>query len=111
MIAALLAGEHDVTCERRALDALARLERGDRFDAILCDLMMPEVNGFDVVATLQRNADTARIPILVVTAKQVTALDRSALNSRKDQEIQIVAKAGFNQSRFIGEVRRALLPR
>ena len=82
-----------------------------RPDLILLDLMMPEVNGFDVVAALQRNADTARIPILVVTAKQVTALDRAALNRRQDQEIQIVEKAGFNRARFIDEVRRALLPR
>ena len=43
-----------------------------RPDLILLDLMMPDVNGFDVVEALQRNADTARIPILVVTAKQIT---------------------------------------
>ena len=40
-----------------------------RPDLILLDLMMPDVNGFDVVEALQRNTDTARIPILVVTAK------------------------------------------
>ncbi len=38
-------------------------------DLILLDLMMPDVSGFDVVDALQRNADTARIPIIVVTAK------------------------------------------
>jgi CheY-like chemotaxis protein len=72
--------------------------------------MMPEVNGFDVVAALQRNALTARIPILVVTAKQVSAAERAALNTGKGKAIAVVEKAAFNQARFIAEVRRALLP-
>ena len=78
-------------------------------DLILLDLMMPDVSGFDVVAALQHNADTARIPILVVTAKQITELDRAALNSNPGNVINIVEKAGFNNARFIAEVRRALL--
>ena len=63
----------------------------------MLDLMMPEMSGFDVVEALQRNADTARIPILVVTAKQITALDRAALNSNPGKVIHIVEKAGFNR--------------
>ena len=49
-------------------------------DLIVLDLMMPGVNGFDVVDTLRGQPDTAHIPILVVTAKQITAADRSRLN-------------------------------
>ena len=79
-------------------------------DLILLDLMMPDVSGFDVVKALQRNIATARIPILVVTAKQVTALDRAALNSYPDKVIHIFDKAVFNQGSFVAEVRRALLP-
>ena len=79
-----------------------------RPDLILLDLMMPDVSGFDVVEALQRDADTARIPILVVTAKQITAEDRAALNSNAGQIIHIVEKAGFNRVGFIAEVRRAL---
>jgi CheY-like chemotaxis protein len=82
-----------------------------RPDLILLDLMMPEVNGFDVVSALQRNSDTARIPILVLTAKQMTALDHAALNSNARESIRVVEKSGFNQTRFIAEVRRALQPR
>ncbi len=81
-----------------------------RPDLILLDLMMPEVSGFDVVEALQRNTDTARIPILVVTAKQITAQDRIALNSNPGNVIHIVEKAAFNHVRFMDEVRRALLP-
>jgi CheY-like chemotaxis protein len=85
------------------------LARRLRPDVIFLDLMMPEVNGFDVVEALQRNYGTARIPILVVTAKVITASDRSALNTPNDF-IPIVDKAGFNRSRFVAEVKRALLP-
>lgn len=81
-----------------------------RPDLILLDLMMPQVNGFDVVEALQRNPATAHIAILVVTAKTITAMDRAALSSNPDQVIKIVEKSGFSQSRFIAEVRRALLP-
>ncbi len=81
-----------------------------RPDLILLDLMMPQVNGFDVVEALQRNPATAHIPILVVTAKTITAMDRAALSTNTDQVIKIVEKSGFSQSRFIAEVRRALLP-
>ncbi len=81
-----------------------------RPDLILLDLMMPEVSGFDVVKALQCNSDTARIPIVVVTAKDITAQDRAALNSNPTSVIQIVEKAGFNRQGFITEVRRALQP-
>jgi CheY-like chemotaxis protein len=81
-----------------------------RPDLILLDLMMPEVSGFDVVRALQQNADTARIPILVITAKQITAMDRTELNANNPGPvIEIVEKAGFNRVGFITEVRRALL--
>ncbi len=78
-------------------------------DLLVLDIMMPEVNGFDVVEALQRNPETANIPILVVTAKDMTAQDRAALNSKPGAIIQIVDKADFNRVNFIAEVRRTLL--
>ncbi|HEY5179461.1 MAG TPA: response regulator [Dermatophilaceae bacterium] len=77
-------------------------------DLILLDLMMPDVTGFDVVHALKSDPGTAGIPILVVTAKQVTALDRQVLNADPSHAIHVIEKAGFNRSDFITEVRRAL---
>jgi CheY-like chemotaxis protein len=82
-----------------------------RPDLILLDLVMPEVSGFDVVEALQRNADTARIPILAMTARQISALDRATLNNDPSAVIRVVDKLGFNRVRFVAEVKRALLPR
>ncbi|WP_371133328.1 response regulator [Pseudomonas sp.] len=79
-------------------------------DLILLDLLMPDVSGFDVVQELHADARTAKIPILVVTAKQVTSQDRAMLNGDSGQGIQIAEKAGLNQAQFLAEVRRALLP-
>jgi PAS domain S-box-containing protein len=50
-------------------------------DAIILDLMMPEVSGFDVVQQLRRHSSTRGIPIVIFTAKEVTPEDRRQLNS------------------------------
>jgi CheY-like chemotaxis protein len=85
---------------REAIDVARR----ELPDLIVLDLMMPELNGFDVVAALHENADTARIPVLVVTAKQITPTDRAKLNG---YVTTIMEKAEFDRDRFIAEVRRA----
>ena len=77
-------------------------------DLVLLDLMMPEVTGFDVVDALRRDPETARIPIVVVTAKHITEADRVGLSKSSERVIPIVGKAGFNHSSFIAEVRRVL---
>ena len=84
------------------------LARQHHPDLILLDLMMPDVDGFDVVEALARDVETSRIPILVLTAKQVTLLDRVALNRNPENVIHIVKKAGFDRVGFMSEVRRAL---
>ncbi|MCW2608207.1 MAG: hybrid sensor histidine kinase/response regulator [Frankiales bacterium] len=77
-------------------------------DLVLLDLMMPDVNGFQVVEALQQDPVTARVPILVVTAKQITDEDRRVLQSSHETPIHIVEKAGFDRHAFLAEVRRAM---
>jgi CheY-like chemotaxis protein len=86
---------------REAIDIAQR----DIPDLVVLDLMMPGINGFDVVRALQLHPDTARIPILVVTAKQVTAEDRAMLNGFVTT---IMEKGEFDHERFLAEVRRAM---
>lgn len=49
-------------------------------DAILLDLMMPEMDGFEFIARVRAESRWQRIPIIVVTAKTLTADDRARLN-------------------------------
>ena len=77
-------------------------------DLILLDLMMPDVSGFDVVAALHAHPETSAIPILVVTAKDVSAKDRKRLNG---YVTAIVEKGGFNPGQLVDEVRRAMAGR
>ena len=77
-------------------------------DLILLDLMMPEVSGFDVLDALSDDPQTRHIPVLVVTAMQMTAQERGALNGNAKKMVHVIEKSEFNQARFIAEVRRAL---
>ena len=86
---------------RQAIDAARR----ELPAVIVLDLMMPEVSGFDVVEALKERPDTARIPILVVTAKRITAEDRSKLSR---DVTMIMEKTEFDPACFTAEVRRAM---
>ena len=88
-------------------DAIARA-RQEVPDLIVLDLMMPDVSGFDVVEALHGDPITARIPMLVVTAKEITVEDRAKLNG---SITAIVQKSHVDSARFIVEVRRAMAGR
>jgi PAS domain S-box-containing protein len=72
---------------------------------IVLDLMMPEVNGFDVVKALTQHTGTAAIPIIVVTDAPITDRDRARLSG---YVTAIMEKDAFNGDRLTTEVRRAM---
>ena len=76
-------------------------------DLILLDLEMPEVSGFEVVDALKGDPASARIPIMVVTGRDLTVRDRQLLSGGL---FELVNKTEFDQGSFIGEVQRALSP-
>jgi CheY-like chemotaxis protein len=86
---------------REAID----MARKELPNLIVLDLMMPECNGFDVVEALKDNPDTASIPVIILTAKGITADDRAKLSG---SATTIMEKAEFDRERFTVEVRRAL---
>jgi CheY-like chemotaxis protein len=67
-------------------------------DLVILDLVMPGVDGFEVIAALRRDKDIGRIPILVHTAKVLTAEDRQKLDGKVES---IVEKAEFQPERFL----------
>ena len=71
----------DVTLASGGLEGI-QLATSGQPDLILLDLMMPGVTGFDVVRELRAQEATHAIPIMVLTAKQMTATDRMQLNGQ-----------------------------
>ena len=67
-------------------------------DLVIVDLVMPGADGFEVIAALRRDKDIGRIPILVHTAKVLTAEDRHKLEGKVES---IVEKAQFQPERFL----------
>jgi signal transduction histidine kinase/CheY-like chemotaxis protein len=59
-----------------------RLVRRERPAVVLLDLLMPEVDGFEVVERLRADPLVADVPILVLTAKEMTPADQERLTGR-----------------------------
>ncbi len=61
---------HDVETAVDGIDALARLRAGALPDLIILDLMMPRLDGEDLMRMLARDPALARIPVIIVTGHE-----------------------------------------
>lgn len=68
----VLGRAHEVACASTAREALERLRAGERFDVILCDLMMPDVAGAEFYVELQRLDPTAAERVVFMTGGAFT---------------------------------------
>jgi two-component system chemotaxis sensor kinase CheA len=64
----LKAAGYDVTTASGADEALAQLKAGERFDVIVSDIEMPGMNGFEFAEAVRRDARTAQVPIIALSA-------------------------------------------
>ncbi|MHB8578139.1 MAG: response regulator, partial [Dehalococcoidia bacterium] len=85
-----------IALERIAASAPAR---------ILLDLTMPELDGFEVVARLREHPDWRRIPVVVVTAKDLSPAERERLNGSVARVLQ---KGAYRREELLAEVRALL---
>jgi CheY-like chemotaxis protein len=76
---------------------------------ILLDLMLPGMDGFAFVTELQRDLRWAKVPIIVVTAKDIGGDDIVRLP--KPQVQQIVQKGLFGRQELVEAVRRLITER
>ena len=76
----VLASQHEVVVRGSAEEALATIGRGERFDAILCDLMMPGMTGMDLHDALARLAPEQAGRIVVLTGGAFTDRAREFLD-------------------------------
>ncbi len=74
---------HTPTLAARGLEGLELAETGD-FDAIILDVMMPDIDGYEVTRRLRANPTTAAVPILMLTARAQSADYDSAIEAGAD---------------------------
>ncbi|MBI3948809.1 MAG: response regulator, partial [Armatimonadetes bacterium] len=72
---------------------------------ILLDLMMPEMDGFEFLEELRRHEGWQAIPVVVITAKDLTQADRDRLEGRVERVIQ---KGAYTREDLLREVRKSV---
>ncbi|QDU18264.1 hybrid sensor histidine kinase/response regulator [Urbifossiella limnaea] len=95
---------------REALACVGRAKPG----LIVLDLMMPEMDGFEFLTELQRHPDWRSIPVMVVTAKDLTPEDRGFLNGSlmlSGAGRRVLQKGAFSREDLLREVRDLLAVR
>jgi threonine synthase len=91
----------EATNGREAIDIAKR----ESPDLIILDLMMPEIDGFAVLDALKKDSQTAEIPVIVVTAKELTPDEKSRLKGRVHSLMQ---KGEFMGDDLADEVKALL---
>ncbi|HYE00831.1 MAG TPA: response regulator, partial [Alphaproteobacteria bacterium] len=92
-----------------AADGRAALEAAEAQapDAIILDLMMPEMDGFEFLAELRSRGAAQTVPVVVVTALTLTEADRTRLDGRVRQVVQ---KGAASRDGLLRELRKLVGP-
>jgi len=89
-----------VTDGLSAIDALTE----NPLDLVLLDLMIPEVDGFEVCRRIKGNAKTRHIPVVIVTAKKNQADRERGIKAGADLYIT----KPFRSAELVKEIERLL---
>jgi DNA-binding response OmpR family regulator len=84
--------------------ALATLAN-DRPAAMVLDLMMPRVDGFDVLRSVRADPATRELPVIVVTARELTDEDRARLVGAAQR---VITKQALSLDELRGQIRDLL---
>jgi len=92
-----------------AADGLDGLEAINREcpDVLLLDIMMPRLDGFGVIEQVRANPKTSALPIIVITAKDLSQAETARLRERV---AIVIKKQGFQGERIIEEIHRVVKP-
>jgi signal transduction histidine kinase/CheY-like chemotaxis protein len=75
-------------------------------DAMILDLMMPGMDGFEVLKTIRGAEPTAHIPVLILTAKHITKEDLKLL--KRNNVHQLIQKGDVNRVELLNSVETLL---
>ncbi|GAP06283.1 MAG TPA: hypothetical protein DEQ80_08445 [Anaerolinea thermolimosa] len=81
------------------------IAKNERPNLIILDLMMPEMDGFSVIQELEKDPETSQIPVIVVTAKELTPAEKDRLRGHIQTLMQ---KGDFLSDELLDEVRALL---
>jgi len=90
---------------KEALEQIGRVAP----DAMILDLMMPEVDGFQVLKAIRDREETKRLPVLILTAKHVTKEELSFLTGNHIH--QLIRKGDVGRNDLLVVVDRMVFPR
>ncbi|MGB3240870.1 MAG: response regulator [Geitlerinemataceae cyanobacterium] len=86
-------------------EALDRIQQQTP-DLILLDLMLPEIDGFEFLQQLRKTATGRSIPVIVVTAMELTAADIEVLDGYM---AQILQKGSYSQDELLHQIHDLLI--
>jgi CheY-like chemotaxis protein len=72
---------------------------------VILDLMMPEMDGFTVLDHLRQQPETRNVPVIVVTAKDLTPAEKKRLEG---QISRLMTKGTFLDEDLLAEIGRVL---
>ncbi|HXL48727.1 MAG TPA: response regulator, partial [Xanthobacteraceae bacterium] len=86
-------------------EAFDWLSRNPAPGMILLDLLMPEMDGFSLLDAIKKHPEWQRIPVVILTGKELTATERELLEGRVRS---VIAKGSVSASDLASLVRRIL---
>jgi signal transduction histidine kinase/DNA-binding response OmpR family regulator len=92
---------HTMLVARSAREAYRLVEESVP-DAMILDLMMPEIDGFETLNTLRASERTANVPVLILSAKHITQEELGLL--KKNHVFQVIQKGGINRKGLLSAV-------
>ncbi|HVM72301.1 MAG TPA: substrate-binding domain-containing protein [Anaerolineales bacterium] len=99
--------QYQILSASNGKDALKILQT-DHPDLVLLDLMMPEMDGFSVLETMQKMDTASQIPVIVISAKTLTEEEMVRLN----RSVAVVLRKGmFTSTETLKHIRDALMHR
>ncbi|HEX5809932.1 MAG TPA: GAF domain-containing protein [Anaerolineales bacterium] len=100
----LPAGEFELTCAEDGAAGLQAIE-ARRPDIILLDLMMPRLDGFGMIERLRADPGLRSIPVIVISAKELTEEESRML---KESVAYVIKKQGFNSELLLQDIYSVL---
>ncbi|MBI5521492.1 MAG: response regulator [Desulfarculus sp.] len=105
----ILAGQgYQVAVARDGRQALEQVA-SQKPEAMVLDLMMPEVDGFQVLGAIRSAPGTANLPVLILTAKHVTGEELSFLQGNNVH--QLIQKGDVSKNQLLAAIAGMLPPR